>query len=98
MIKLVGFGAFFAAPHAAKNRAIRSNFCPSGAKIPLLSLALRRALRSPAKKNHNSNAVAILGACYKGKKSPIRRFLKILCVKRNKLLASFFYSYIFFAA
>jgi hypothetical protein len=24
----------------AKNRAIRSNFCPFGAKIPLLSLAL----------------------------------------------------------
>jgi hypothetical protein len=41
MIKLVGFGAFFAALHTAKNRAIRSNFCPSGAKIPLLSLALR---------------------------------------------------------
>jgi hypothetical protein len=36
----VDLGAFFAAPRTAKNRAIRSNFCPSGAKIPLLSLAL----------------------------------------------------------
>jgi hypothetical protein len=33
-------GAFFAALRPAKNRAIRSNFCPCGAKIPLLSLAL----------------------------------------------------------
>jgi hypothetical protein len=45
MIKFVYLGAFFAALSdppglAAKNRAIRSNFCPSGAKIPLLSLAL----------------------------------------------------------
>jgi hypothetical protein len=40
-------GAFFAAfsdPSglAAKNRAIRSNFCPFGAKIPLLSLARKK--------------------------------------------------------
>jgi hypothetical protein len=39
-IKLVGPGAFFAVRSTAKNRAIRSNFCPCGAKIPLLSLAL----------------------------------------------------------
>jgi hypothetical protein len=50
MIKLVGLGAFFAAPRAAKNRAIRSNFCPFGAKIPLLSLALRQVLWSFAEK------------------------------------------------
>jgi hypothetical protein len=37
MIKTADLGAFFAVLCAAKNRAIRSNFCPFGTKIPLLS-------------------------------------------------------------
>jgi hypothetical protein len=81
MSKLTGLGAFFAALCAAQNRAIRSNFCPSGAKIPLLSLALREALRSPAEKTHNSNAVAIVGPYQGAKAGKVRQLRGFSLIK-----------------
>jgi hypothetical protein len=63
-IELVYLGAFFAALRVAKNRAIRSNFFPFGAKIPLLSFALRQAPQSLAgKQTHISNVGGILVGC-----------------------------------